>query len=82
MCPIVYDESMPNVTIYLPSEVFEQWKKDKKHKGVIAKLIAEHYGFVVNVSRVVVNTPAAKMSSPLPHLAAPLLQKFKAKDEV
>ena len=81
MRPIVYDESMPNVTIYLPSEVFEQWKKDKKRKGVIAKLIAEHYGFVVNVSRVVVNTPAIQTEEPLPHLAAPLLQKFKVRDE-
>lgn len=44
---------MPTISVYLPDEVFEEWKKDKKRKGVIAKLIAEHYGFIINSTYVV-----------------------------
>ncbi len=42
-----------SVTITLPNEVYEIWQQDKNRKGVIAKLVAEYYGFVVNESRVV-----------------------------
>lgn len=41
------------VTITLPDVVHEAWKADKNRKGIIAKLVAEHYGFVVNNSRIV-----------------------------
>ena len=44
---------MANITIYVPDEVFDKYKKDKNRKGVVAKLIAEYYGFEIARSRVV-----------------------------
>ena len=49
------DESV-NVTITLPRVVHDKWAADKKRKGLIARLVAEHYGFIVNKSRVVEKT--------------------------
>lgn len=72
---------MPNITIYVPDEVFNRYKSDKNKKGLIVSWLAEYYGFKVNKSRVVINTTAVKTKEPMPHLAAPLIQQFKAKDE-
>lgn len=44
------------ITITLPDVVYVAWKADKSRKGIIAKLVAEHYGFVVHQTRV---TPKA-----------------------
>lgn len=49
----MYYWGMANITIRVPDEVAEKWRADKNRKGVIVKLLAEHYGFVVNKSRFV-----------------------------
>lgn len=48
---------MANITVRVPDEVYEAWKADKQRKGIIVKLLADYYGFVVNKSRVVPKTP-------------------------
>lgn len=52
----ISDMANVTVTITLPDVVYEAWKADKSRKGIIAKLVAEHYGFIVNKSRVVPKT--------------------------
>jgi len=66
---------MANITIYLPEEVFERYRKDKKRRGVIAKLIAEYYGLTIRESRVV--RKGSLLPPTAPHLAPPLIEKYK-----
>jgi len=44
---------MASITFSLDNQVYKEWKNDPKRKGLIAKLVAEYYGFAVNKSRVV-----------------------------
>ena len=46
------------ITISLPKVVHAKWQADKDHKGLIAKLVAEHYGFTIK-PRVVEKTSGA-----------------------
>jgi hypothetical protein len=67
---------MPNITIYVPDELFNRYRNDKKKKGLIVGWLAEYYGMAINKSRVVIkSTPAP--ADRIPHLAEPLIERYK-----
>lgn len=63
---------MISVTISLDDEVYKEWKQDPNSKGVIAKLVAEYYGYEILKSRVVKKTKASRYDSfkPLSELSS------------
>lgn len=44
---------MPNITNYVPKELYEVYMDDGTRLGLVAKLLAEYYGLQINKTRVV-----------------------------
>lgn len=51
---------MPNITVYVPRLVQEVYSKDPSKKGLVVKLLMDHYGIVIKPPEIIVKTTTTK----------------------